>query len=115
MRAAWVASVVTPVVCRETVSELLRVLAYPKFRLAREERDTLLAQYLPFCETASLPSVWPPLPTVCRDRDDTVFIALMLCSSPDLLVSGDADLRVLLDTVRVVSVADLWGMRESEG
>jgi hypothetical protein len=39
----------------------------------------------------------------------------MLCSSPDLLVSGDADLRVLLDTVRVVSVADLWGMRESEG
>jgi predicted nucleic acid-binding protein len=119
LRAAWAASVVTPVVCRETVSELLRVLAYPKFCLAREERDTLLAQYLPFRETASLPSVWPPvwppLPTACRDRDDTVFIALMLCSGSDLLVSGDADLRVLLDTVRVVSVADLWGMRESEG
>jgi uncharacterized protein len=115
LRAAWVASVVTPVVCRETVSELLRVLAYPKFRLAREERDTLLAQYLPFCETASLPSVWPPLPTACRERDDTVFIALMLCSGSDLLVSGDADLRVLLDTVRVVSAADLWGMLESEG
>jgi hypothetical protein len=33
LRAAWAAQAVTPVVCRETVTELLRVLAYPKFHL----------------------------------------------------------------------------------
>jgi putative PIN family toxin of toxin-antitoxin system len=94
--AAWAAQAVTPVVCRETVTELLRVLAYPKFRLSLDDRDILLAQYLPFCETASLPSVWPPLPAVCRDRDDAVFIALMLSARADILVSGDADLTAAL-------------------
>jgi putative PIN family toxin of toxin-antitoxin system len=103
------------VVCRETVRELLRVLAYPKFRLSPEDRDILLAQYLPFCETASLPSVWPPLPAVCRDRDDAVFVALMLSARADILVSGDADLTVLRDTVTVVSVAALRGMLDGEG
>jgi putative PIN family toxin of toxin-antitoxin system len=98
---------VIPVVCRETVTELLRVLAYPKFRLSRDDRDILLAQYLPFCETASLPSAWPPLPAVCRDRDDAVFIALMLSAGAVILVSGDADLTVLRDTVTVVSIAAL--------
>lgn len=107
LRAAWAAQNVAPVVCRETVTELLRVLTYPKFRLTREDRNTLLAQYLPFCETVTLPSVWPKLPAVCRDRDDAVFIALMLSASADLLVSGDADLTVLHDTVRVISVTDL--------
>lgn len=115
LRAAWAAQLITPVVCRETVAELLRVLAYPKFRLTLEERDTLLAQYLPFCETASLPSVWPALPVECRDRDDAVFIALMLSAGADILVSGDADLTVLRDTVTVVSVAELREMLDRDG
>jgi uncharacterized protein len=115
LRAAWAAQTVVPVVCRETVTELLRVLAYPKFRLTPEDRNTLLAQYLPFCETVTLPSVWPKLPAACRDRDDAVFIALMLSARADLLVSGDADLTVLRDTVRVVSVTDLRVMLDSDG
>lgn len=97
------------------MTELLRVLAYPKFRLSREDQDILLAQYLPFCETVSLPSVWPPLPVECRDRDDAVFIALMLSAGTDLLVSGDADLTVLRDTVTVVSVAELQNMLDGTG
>jgi putative PIN family toxin of toxin-antitoxin system len=115
LRAAWAARTVTPVVCRETVAELLRVLAYPKFRLTREDTDILLAQFLPFCETASLPSAWPPMPAACRDRDDVVFIALTLTSGAEGLVSGDADLTVLGDTVRVLSVAGLWRRLEREG
>lgn len=115
LRTAWATQAVTPVVCRETVTELLRVLAYPKFRLSREDRDALLAQYLPFCETVSLPSVWPPLPAVCRDRDDAVFIALKLSAGTDILVSGDADLTVLRDVVTVVSVAELKNMLDGNG
>jgi uncharacterized protein len=115
LRAAWAAQLVTPVVWRETVAELLRVLAYPKFRLTLEDRDTLLAQYLPFCETASLPSVWPELPAVCRDRDDAVFIALILSARADILVSGDTDLAVLRDKVTVVSIAELREMLDSDG
>jgi putative PIN family toxin of toxin-antitoxin system len=102
LRAAWAAQTVTPVVCRETITELLRVLAYPKF--------ILLAQYLPFCETVTLPSVWPELSAVCRDRDDVAFIALTLSAGADHLVSGDTDLTVLRDTVPVISVTDLRGM-----
>jgi putative PIN family toxin of toxin-antitoxin system len=115
LRAARAARTVAPVVCRETVTELLRVLAYPKFRLTPEDRNTLLAQYLPFSETGTLPSVRPKLPAVCRDRDDTVFIALMLSAGADLLVSGDADLTVPRDTVGVISVTDPRVMLDGDG
>lgn len=42
LRQAWAAGALVPVVCRPTVDELLRVLAYPKFRLAPAERQALL-------------------------------------------------------------------------
>jgi predicted nucleic acid-binding protein len=83
--------------------------------LTPEDRNTLLAQYLPYCETVTLSSVWPKLPAVRRDRDrdDAVFIALMLSASADLLVSGDTDPAVPRDTVRVISVTDLRIMLDS--
>ena len=78
LRTAWAKGMLTPVVCRETVTELLRVLAYPKFRLHLDEREVLLADYLPFAETARLPEHDPPLPDTCRDRADEVFIRLAI-------------------------------------
>ncbi|MGB5569969.1 MAG: PIN domain-containing protein, partial [Sedimenticolaceae bacterium] len=42
IRGAWSAGAIAPVVCKETVEELLRVLAYPKFQLDRNEIDDLL-------------------------------------------------------------------------
>ena len=54
LRHAWAFGIVVPVVCRETTEELLRVLAYPKFQLDRREREALLADFLPFAETAAL-------------------------------------------------------------
>jgi putative PIN family toxin of toxin-antitoxin system len=108
LRRAWVSSAVTPVVCRETVAELLRVLAYPKFRLDATSRDLLLADYLPFAETAVLLEPAPALPLACRDRDDTVFLLLAIGSQADLLVSGDADLTLLARACPVVSPPPLW-------
>jgi putative PIN family toxin of toxin-antitoxin system len=105
LRQAWASDVVTPVVCRETVAELVRVMTYPKFRLDAESRDLLLADYLPFAETAVLPDPLPALPLICRDRDDTAFLYLAIGSHVDVLVSGDADLTVLASVYPVVSPA----------
>lgn len=107
LRRAWASGVVAPIVCRETVTELLRVLAYPKFRLDGPERDALLAEYLSFAETGRLPHVLPELPLVCRDRDDAVFLHLARASGADVVVSGDKDLTVLAAAYPVISPAML--------
>jgi len=95
LRQGWASGAFVPIVCRETVSELLRVLAYAKFRLDAADRDALLADYLPFGGIVTLPNQPPELPLACRDRDDAVFLHLAIVSQVDALVSGDADLRVL--------------------
>ena len=103
MRQVWASVVIVTVVCRETVSELLRVLARPKFRLDAADRDALLADYLPFTEVVTLPNLPPELPLACRDRDDAVFLHLAIVSQADALVSGDADLTVLASAYPVIS------------
>ena len=107
LREAWASGAAVPIVCRETIGELLRVLAYPKFRLDAADRDVLLADYLPFAEVMRLPDPPPELPVECRDRDDVMFLHLAIASGADVLVSGDADLTVLAATYPVVSPAVL--------
>jgi putative PIN family toxin of toxin-antitoxin system len=103
LRRAWASGTVCPVVCRETATELLRVLSYPKFCLGALEREILLADYLPFAEIAVLPQPLPDLPETCRDRDDAVFLHLAIASRAELLVSGDSDLTVLSDAYPIAS------------
>ncbi len=43
LRAAWQRGDIGPIVCRETVTELIRVLGYPKFKLEQEDIEKLLA------------------------------------------------------------------------
>lgn len=88
----WRDGEVAPLVCRETASELVRVLAYPKFGLSVAQADTALAHYLPYGERVVLPSADTlPLPH-CRDASDTVFLRLALAGHAAVLVSGDPDL-----------------------
>lgn len=94
IRYAWQAGQLVPVVCRDTTAELLRVLAYPKFKLTASEQKELLADFLPWTEIAVLPSQVPELPE-CRDRHDQVFLLLARVASVDALVTGDADLLAL--------------------
>jgi uncharacterized protein len=107
LRRAWASGAVAPIVCRETVAELLRVLAHPKFRLNTSERDILLADYLPFVEIVRLPNPLPDLPAACRDRNDAVFLHLAIAGRADMLINGDADLAVLAQAYPVVSAATL--------
>lgn len=91
LRAAWQAQRIQPLVSRATAAELLRVLAYPKFKLSPDEQQTLLADYLPYCTTVTIPDPAPATPD-CRDPFDLPFLQLALVSKADALVTGDRDL-----------------------
>lgn len=96
VRHAWQRQQMQPLVCRETASELLRVLAYPKFKLTALEQRDLLGDYLPYAEVVELPTPWPELPA-CRDEKDQVFLVLAHVGKADALVTGDADILAMHD------------------
>ena len=114
LRQAWQAGRFTPLASRATAAELIRVLAYPKFRLSHEEQQDLLGDYLPYCETVRLPSPPPAVPS-CRDPLDTPFLKLALAGKADLLVTGDQDLLALAEvfTCPIVSAETFLRMLES--
>ena len=81
-----------PLICKETTGELTRVLAYPKFRLAPEDRHELLAEYLPYCKIVELTH---KCSVPCRDPKDQPFLNLAQSGKAHILVSGDNDLLAL--------------------
>ncbi len=76
---------------------MLRVLAYPKFKLTKAEQGLLLADFLPYAETVPLQDDPPDLPTV-RDCADHMFLSLAVVGKAETLVTGDKDLLVLKNT-----------------
>ncbi len=99
LRHAWHSNAIRPLVSRDTALELIRVLSYPKFGLADDERDDLLGDYLPWCETVAVPTL-VELPD-CRDPFDRPFLALALTAKADALVTGDRDLLILAEVFSV--------------
>lgn len=94
LRHAWQGAHCQPLLSSATAAELLRVLAYPKFKLAGAEQQELLADYLPYCTTVRIPAKPTATPT-CRDPLDVPFMQLALAGKADSLVSGDHDLLSL--------------------
>ncbi|MBI2320018.1 MAG: putative toxin-antitoxin system toxin component, PIN family [Betaproteobacteria bacterium] len=96
LREAWARGEVVPVVSTDTLSELVRVLAYPKFALSADERKNALAHYMENAEAVSAVSVAPRsgMPA-CRHPNDVMFVRLAYASRVDALVTGDADLLAL--------------------
>ena len=94
LRLAWQMGQCLPLVSAATATELVRVLAYPKFKLSADEREQLLADYLPYCRSVRMPPRLPKLP-LCRDNADQMFIQLAAISKADYLVTGDKDLLAL--------------------
>ena len=97
LRLAWQSDRFIPLVSKATITELIRVLAYPKFKLTKAEQENLLADYLPFCETVLSPEKLPTIPE-CRDPFDEPFLVLALVGNADYLVTGDRDLLCLADS-----------------
>jgi putative PIN family toxin of toxin-antitoxin system len=85
---------VLPLASTTTVRELVRVLAYPKFRLSQAEQDELLADYLPYAETVRITQPPPTVPD-CRDVLDLPFMHLAVVGKAQVLVSGDRDLLAI--------------------
>jgi uncharacterized protein len=89
LREVWRAGRIIPVVNRATVQELIRVLAYPKFKLSQEEIETALNAYLPYAEMVTVPPEDMSDIPACRDENDQMFVSLAAASKADVLVSGD--------------------------
>jgi len=110
LRSAWQANAILPLVSHDTASELLRVLGYPKFSLDAAEREELLADFLPWCETVRIPEP-PPVVPDCRDPYDRPFLQLAIEGRADALVTGDKDLLALADAfvVPILTPAQMKG------
>ncbi len=94
VRLAWQQGLLLPLVSSATAQELVRVLAYPKFRLSPAEQDELLADYLPYTEAVRIPQPPPTVPH-CRDALDVPFMHLAVAGKAQVLVSGDRDLLAI--------------------
>ena len=113
LRVAWQAERIRPLASHETASELIRVLSYPKFQLTDIEREDLVADYLPWCESITVPAdiVVPEV----RDLDDRMFLRLALVGRADALVTGDDDLISLAESfpIAIVTPAAITGLLDS--
>lgn len=107
LREAWQAKRFIALASRDTVSELLRVLAYPKFKLSHDEQEVLLAEFLPFVETVKIETTPEGLPEI-RDADDVIFLVLATLAEADALVSGDGDIQAVRDQfhIPILTVAE---------
>lgn len=109
LRGSWQAGVIVPVLAASTTGELIRVLAYPKFKLTALNIQCLLEDLLPWCETWDRPIPKSSALSV-RDPNDQPFLDLALAAGVDALVSGDQDLLVLaphFERPSILSPADL--------
>ena len=89
LRAAWQRGDIIPLVCRESITELIRVLGYQKFKLDQEDIESLLADILPWTETVEMNASHDAIESL-RDEDDA--------TGATFLVSGDKHLLELRDT-----------------
>ena len=108
LRHAWQGGHCVPLVSKATTAELIRVLAYPKFKLGDQDQQELLADYLTWCATVRIPNP-PPVTPDCRDPFDQPFLQLAVAGKAHFLVSGDRNLLVLVDqfTCPIVSAEQL--------
>jgi putative PIN family toxin of toxin-antitoxin system len=92
LRLHWQQGGCTPLVSAATVHELMRVLAYSKFRLPANAQAELLGLYIPHCKTFTQISACS---VCCRDPKDQALLDLAHCGKAEILVSGDEDLLAL--------------------
>ena len=100
LRLAWQSGRVLPVVSQETRAELLRVLAYDKFKLSQADIARALASYLPHTQfhAVNINTGKGNPAAICRDERDQIFLDLTLSAKVAFLVTGDQDLLVLSDS-----------------
>ena len=102
LHRAWRTGRFRLVLSRETADELLRVMAYPKFRLTHAEITFLFdTELLPFADVIKLPASngkqrWS------RDPEDDKFIRCAKAGKCARLITGDDDLLSLKRVGKVI-------------
>ena len=105
LRPSWMAGDFRPLVSEATAAELLRVLAYPKFRLSDQEMEALLGDFLPFSEPVEVKEATTALPRL-PDPDDHIFLQLAEAGTAEFLVTGDQDFFPSPGRYRIISPAE---------
>ena len=103
----WKNGIISPFISREIFDEIIKVLAYPKFELSKDEIDLLInEEILPFFEIVEAADLGK---MISRDPDDDKFIACALSSCAKYIITGDKDLLSLdsVKKIKVITVRDL--------
>lgn len=100
LRDAIVNGALVPLVSDETLAEMVRVLAYPRFSLTVEDRENIIVHYMEHAEAIKQPRTRARLPQ-CRDPHDEMFIRLAYAAKADAVVTGDDDLLSLAPESRI--------------
>ena len=91
LRTLWQSGKIIPIGSKATISELIRVLAYPKFKLSDIDQQSFLDEYLPYIKTFT--KVEKIVDTsICKYINDVMFLELALAGKADYLITGDNDL-----------------------
>jgi uncharacterized protein len=106
LRDAWRQAKLVPLVSRATATELLRMLAYAKFKLSAQEQHDLLEDFLPYAETIAEPRARGAVAET-RDPNDGMFLVLAYAAKADALVSGDADLLAIAGESKIPIITPL--------
>ncbi len=86
----WKQQRIIPLITNETLDELVRVLAYPKFSLTEAETKSLLKEeILPFFQPVK---IIRHVAGACRDPGDDIFLTCAVNGKADAIISGDAHL-----------------------
>jgi putative PIN family toxin of toxin-antitoxin system len=89
----WKKKRIIPFTCKEMTDELLRVLAYPKFRLSEQEIEYMFYQeVMPYVEKVEI--VHGEV-IVQNDPSDDIFIRCAMAAEVKIVISGDRHLLSL--------------------
>jgi putative PIN family toxin of toxin-antitoxin system len=116
LRHSWQKGEIRPLASKDTVTELMRVLTYPKFKLSQAEQMLLLADFLPYAETVNIGTIPDTLPLL-RDKADQMFLILAVVGQAEVLVSGDADILEIkssFQTPPIMTLTEFKGWLESK-
>jgi putative PIN family toxin of toxin-antitoxin system len=89
----WKAGPIVPLITEEIMTEYIRVLAYPKFKLSEEEINYIIHQeILPFFKVIKS---FPGPSIIKQDPDDDKFIQCAQAGNAKTIISGDHHLLPL--------------------
>jgi len=105
--AAWRSSAFDLVLSEPMLTEVSRILAYPKIRKRIAWTDEEIEHFISLLRFhAEIVNIEGVDAVVSRDADDAPVLAALIASHADCLVSGDQDLLVLKEHYAIETVTD---------